>query len=88
MGDVMEKLGPYLLGWKAHFGLAQNPTVWRGLHEGLRHQLRAIQLQHWKRGTVIYCELIARGSTHGVAGQVARTATAGGATVPRCSTAC
>ena len=44
-----KRLRPYLLGWKAYFGLAQTPGVWRELDEWLRHRLRAIQLKHWKR---------------------------------------
>jgi RNA-directed DNA polymerase len=71
MGEVVEKLRPYLLGWKAYFGLAQTPKVWRELDEWLRHRLRAIQLRHWRRGKVIYRELMARGAAHAVARQVA-----------------
>ena len=44
MQQVVEGLRPYLLGWKAYFGLAQTPRVWRELDEWLRHRLRAIQL--------------------------------------------
>ena len=71
MAQVVEKLKAYLLGWKAYFGLAQTPKVWRELDEWLRHRLRAIQLRHWKRGKVIYRELMARGAAHEVARQVA-----------------
>jgi RNA-directed DNA polymerase len=45
MGQVVQRLRPYLLGWKAYFGLAQTPGVWRELDEWLRHRLRAIQLK-------------------------------------------
>jgi RNA-directed DNA polymerase len=48
MVQVVEKLRPYLLGWKAYFGLAQTPRVWRELDEWLRHRLRAIQLKRWQ----------------------------------------
>ena len=54
MQEVIERLRPYLLGWKAYFGLAQTPGVWRSLNEWLRHRLRAIQLKHRKRGTTMY----------------------------------
>ncbi len=57
MGEVVDKLRPYLLGWKAYFGLAQTPKVWRRLDEWLRHRLRAIQLRQWKRPKTIYREL-------------------------------
>ncbi len=69
--QVVEKLRPYLLGWKAYFGLAQTPKVWRGLDEWLRHRLRAIQLKHWKRPKTIYRELKALGASEDVAKQVA-----------------
>ena len=71
MGEVVEKLRPYLLGWKAYFELAQTPKVWRELDEWLRHRLRAIQLKHWKRGKTIYRELRALGASQDVAKQVA-----------------
>src|SRR5687768_16805259 len=61
MGEVIERLRPYLLDWKAYFGLAQTPRIWLSLDEWLRHRLRAIQLKHWKRGTTIYRELRALG---------------------------
>ena len=71
MEQVVEKLRPYLLGWKAYFGLAQTPGVWRELDEWLRHRLRAIQLWHWRRPQTIYRELKALGATQDVAKQVA-----------------
>jgi RNA-directed DNA polymerase len=71
MTQVVEKLRPYLLGWKAYFGMAQTPRVWRELDEWLRHRLRAIQLKHWKRPKAIYRELKALGASKDVANQVA-----------------
>ena len=71
MEQVVEKLRPYLLGWKAYFGLAQTPKIWRGLDEWLRHRLRAIQLRHWKRPRTIYRELKTLGASQDVAKQVA-----------------
>lgn len=71
MGQVVERLRPYLLGWKAYFGLAQTPKIWRELDEWLRHRLRAIQLKHWKRAKTIYRELKAWGATEDVAKRVA-----------------
>jgi RNA-directed DNA polymerase len=71
MEQVVEKLRPYLLGWKAYFGLAQTPKVWRELDEWLRHRLRAIQLKHWKRSKTIYRELKALGASQDIAKQVA-----------------
>ena len=71
MAQVVAKLRPYMLGWKAYFGLAQTPKVWRELDEWLRHRLRAIQLRHWKRPSTIYRELKALGATETVAQRVA-----------------
>jgi len=71
MAEVIERLRPYLLGWKAYFGLAQTPGIWRTLDEWLRHRLRAIQLKHWKRGTTMYRELRALGAPPGLTRKVA-----------------
>ena len=71
LAQVVEKLRPYLLGWKAYLGRAQTPKVWRRLDEWLRHRLRAIQLRHWKRPKTIYRELKAQGASEDVAKQVA-----------------
>ena len=59
------------MGWKAYYGLAQTPRVWRELDEWLRHRLRAIQLKQWKRGTTMYRELRALGAPQNVARRVA-----------------
>lgn len=69
--EVVERLQPYVLGWKAYFRLAQTPKVWRKLDEWMRHRLRAIQLKHWRRGPTIYRELRALGATSRNARQVA-----------------
>jgi RNA-directed DNA polymerase len=71
MEQVVEKLRPYLLGWKAYFGLAQTPGVWRELDEWLRHRMRAIQLKLWKRSAAIYRGLKVLGATDAVAQTVA-----------------
>jgi len=74
MEEVIECLKPYLLGWKAYFGLAQTPGVWRTLDEWIRHRLRAIQLKQWRRGRTIYRELTALGAPGHVARRVAGNA--------------
>jgi RNA-directed DNA polymerase len=75
MAEVIRRLRPYLLGWKAHFGLSQAPKVWRALDEWLRHRLRAIQLKQWKRGSTMLRELRALGGASAdVAKQVAGNA--------------
>ncbi|HRH81081.1 MAG TPA: group II intron maturase-specific domain-containing protein [Thiobacillaceae bacterium] len=77
MAEVIERLKPYLLGWKAYFGLAQTPKVWRTLDEWLRHRLRAIQLKHWRRGSTIHRELINLGAAEQVAKRVAGNSRSG-----------
>jgi len=74
MAEVVEKLRPYVLGWKAYFRLSQTPNVWRTLDGWMRHRLRAIQLKHWKRGTTMYRELKALGASELVARRVAGNA--------------
>ena len=71
LAQVVEELRPYVRGWKAYFGMAQTPGVWRELDEWLRHRLRAIQLKHWKRPKTIYRELKVLGASQDVAKQVA-----------------
>ncbi|SPA00609.1 conserved hypothetical protein [Cupriavidus taiwanensis] len=71
MQDVVERLRPYVQGWKAYFRLAQTPGVLRELDQWLRHRLRAIQLKHWRHGQKIYRELRNLGAAHETARQVA-----------------
>ncbi len=71
MEQVVQRLRPYLRGWKAYFSLAQTPKVWRELDEWLRYRLRAIQLKHWRRPRTIYRELKALQASEGVARRVA-----------------
>ena len=71
MAQVVQRLRPYLLGWKAYFGLPQTPGVWLRLDEWLRHRLRAVQLKQWKRGKTLFRELRALGASHDVARQIA-----------------
>lgn len=67
MEQVVQKLRPCVLGWKA----AQPPWVWLGRDEWLRHRLRAIQLKQWTRPETMYRELKALGATEAFARQVA-----------------
>jgi hypothetical protein len=69
--QVVERLRSYVLGWKAYFGKAETPKVWRELDQWIRHRMRAIQLQQWRRGTTAYRELPARGARPDIAQRVA-----------------
>lgn len=71
MAQVIERLGPCVLGWKAYFGLAQTPKIWRTLDEWLRRRLRVIQLKHWKRGTTVFRALRKLGASAEAAQRVA-----------------
>lgn len=62
--QVVEKLSPYLQGWKAYFGLAQTPRIWLRLDEWIRHRLRAIRMLQWRKPYTIYRELRTLGATH------------------------
>lgn len=61
-------------GWKAYFKLAQTLKVFRELDEWLRRRLRALQLKHWHRGTIIYRALRAFGGSSEQAARVAGNA--------------
>jgi RNA-directed DNA polymerase len=71
LAQLCKPLGKYLAGWKAYFRLAETPGVFADLDQWVRHRLRAVQLKHWKRGTVVYRELIARGTSVRTAKRVA-----------------
>ena len=74
MGQVVQELRRYLLGWKAYFRLAQTPGVMRELDEWLRHRLRALQLKQWRHGTTMYRELRALGASREHAARIAGNA--------------
>lgn len=61
LAQLGKPLGVYLKGWKAYFRLADTPRAFADIDGWVRHRLRAVQLKHWKRGEVIYRELLARG---------------------------
>ncbi|MCG8672115.1 MAG: group II intron reverse transcriptase/maturase [Pseudomonadales bacterium] len=61
IGQVVQQLRSYLVGWKGYFRLADTPRIFSDLDEWIRHRLRAIHLKHWKRGRTIYRELRSRG---------------------------
>lgn len=65
--QVVASLRSYVLGWKAYFGLAQTPQVWRRLDEWMRHRMRALQLKQWRRASTIYRELIKLGAHPAIA---------------------
>ncbi len=72
MQEVVEQLRAYLLGWKAYFGLAQTPRLWRGLDRWIRRRLRVLQLKQWKTPWTICRELKVLGASDYVAKSVAK----------------
>ena len=71
LGQFVQDLPPYLIGWKTYFRLADTPRVWREQDEWVRHCPRAIQLKQWKRGRTAFRELVSRGRPPVLAAQVA-----------------
>jgi group II intron reverse transcriptase/maturase len=71
LAQMCKPLGTYLSGWRAYFRLAETPGVFADIDGWVRHRLRAVQLKHWKRGRVIYRELVARGMAPDAARRVA-----------------
>jgi len=71
LAQMCKPLGTYLSGWKAYFRLAETPGVFADIDGWVRHRLRAVQLKHWKRGRVVYRELVARGMAPNAARRVA-----------------
>jgi len=59
--QIIEKLSPYLRGWRGYFGFCQTPSVLHELDAWIRRRLRAIVWTQWKRGPVRYDELRRRG---------------------------
>ena len=74
VAQVVEKLRSFLLGWKEYFSLTDTPKILATQDEWIRHRLRMIHLKHWKRGTIIFRELRARGLPLDAAAQVAGNA--------------
>jgi hypothetical protein len=69
--QVVAELRTYLVGWREYFRLADTPRIFGDLDRWLRHRLRALHLKHWKRGTVVYRELRARGMSDEPAARIA-----------------
>ena len=72
MQEVVEQLRVYLLGWKAYFGLANTPRLWRELDGWIRRRLRVLQLKQWKTPRTIYRKLMALGASDYAAKSVAK----------------
>lgn len=58
---MAEQVTGYLRGWIGYFGRCQTPSVLQGLEEWIRRRLRSAIWKQWKRGSVRFAELTARG---------------------------
>lgn len=74
LGEVIERLARYLIGWRGYFGFCETPTVLSGLETWIRHRLRSLVWKQWKRGRKRYDELRARGISPRLAAQTAGSA--------------
>jgi RNA-directed DNA polymerase len=58
---LIEKLAPYLIGWRGYFGFCQTPIVMSNLDAWIRRRLRMYLWRQWKNGPNRFKELRRRG---------------------------
>jgi RNA-directed DNA polymerase len=71
---TIEKLAPYLIGWRGYFGHCETPTVLERLDQWTRRRLRSVMWRQWKQGHRRFAELTKRGVSRNVAAQTAGSA--------------
>ncbi len=54
---VVDRLKPYILGWRGYFGFCETRSVLLTLDEWIRRRLRNLQWKQWKRGKRRFSEL-------------------------------
>lgn len=59
--QLIEKLAPYLIGWRGYFGFCQTPRVLTNLEAWIRRRLRAYLWRQWQNGHKRFKELRQRG---------------------------
>jgi RNA-directed DNA polymerase len=69
--QMTKELAIYLRGWKGYFGFCQTPSVLERLDQWLRRRMRTVIWKQWKRGTVRYRKLCARGIKRDLAAHAA-----------------
>jgi RNA-directed DNA polymerase len=69
--QMTKELANYLRGWKGYFGFCQTPSVLVSLDQWIRRRLRSVIWKQWKRGTVRYRKLCARGIKRDLAAHAA-----------------
>jgi RNA-directed DNA polymerase len=64
LSQVMERLAPYLRGWRNYFGFCQTPIVLHNLQAWIRRRLRMYVWRQWKNGRTRYAQLRKLGVPH------------------------
>ncbi len=59
--EIIEKVAPYLIGWRGYFGFCQTPRVLSNLDAWIRRRLRMYLWRQWKNGPNRFKELRRRG---------------------------
>jgi RNA-directed DNA polymerase len=59
--ELIEKVAPYLIGWRSYFGFCQTPRVLSNLDAWIRRRLRMFLWRQWKNGPNRFQELCRRG---------------------------
>src|SRR5260370_11184153 len=57
MKQRIEKLTPYLRGWRGYFGFCETPSVLEELDSWVRRRLRCAYWVEWKTGRRRFCAL-------------------------------
>jgi RNA-directed DNA polymerase len=57
LAKLVEKLAPYLIGWRGYFGFCQTPRVLSNLDAWIRRRLRMYLWRQWKNGRNRFKEL-------------------------------
>ena len=71
---MSEELAAYLRGWVGYFGKCETPSVLERLDKWLRRRLRSVHWKQWKRGSLRFAELTARGVGKDLAAKTAGSA--------------
>lgn len=61
LGDVIQSINQYTMGWMGYFWQANTPSVYEDLDSWIRRRLRQMIWKRWKRGTTRYRELVKLG---------------------------
>lgn len=72
LGDVIEDLRKYLMGWKAYFGFSEVDRPLRDLDKWIARRLRCYLWKQWGRSG--YRQLVARGVSRDLAWNTAKSA--------------